>query len=100
MLVNEMSQPKRTYFRDFWLNNKEYMGWLKKCDKDPNKFYCTFCKVTKSLSNMGERAVKQHMNTNSFNSLINKFFFHAKFYFFISDDFRSTYFALNVLIIC
>ena len=51
----------KTYFKDCWLINDEYSPWIKKCYNDEFAFYCK--KVM--LSNIGEKAVKNHMSRDS-----------------------------------
>ena len=55
----------KTYFNDSWLINKEYSEWIKKCDSSELAFYCSWCCKKVKLSNMGEKAVRNHMNRDA-----------------------------------
>ena len=56
---------RQTYFNDSWLINQEYSEWIKKCDNSKLAFYCNWCCKKIMLSNMGEKAVRNHMNRDS-----------------------------------
>ncbi|KAJ8665773.1 hypothetical protein QAD02_007435 [Eretmocerus hayati] len=56
--------PFKTVFDDKWLDNPGYSDWLEKKDDDKHSFYRKLCKKTRSLSNMGERALTKHANSD------------------------------------
>lgn len=55
------SKSKRSTFNNQWLNDSQFSPWLKECEKDKFAFYCTMCKKTALLSNMGRQALTSHM---------------------------------------
>lgn len=56
-----MSKFRKTSFNERWLLDSEYSSWLKPVEKDPFSAFCSLCKTTFCLSNMGKRAVRSHM---------------------------------------
>ena len=52
---------KQTYFQTDWLEKEEYKNRLKPCMNKKIAF-CGKCRKTVELSNMGEQALKSHMN--------------------------------------
>ena len=52
---------KGTYFNRLWLNSPKYVTWLAEVKGSPTHAYCKLCERSFSLSNMGEAAVKSHL---------------------------------------
>ena len=52
---------KETFFQDCWLIDPAFNSWLEKVNNDLTIFQCKFCKSQNSLSNMGKRAIINHM---------------------------------------
>ena len=57
-----MAPKKQCHFQSNWKLNPDY-HWLQ--EEEKNLFYakCSICKKSFSLSNMGESAVKSHLNS-------------------------------------
>ena len=61
----EKKMSKKTFFKTFvqdcWLIDPAFNSWLEKVNDDLTIFQCKFCKSQNSLSNMGKRAIINHM---------------------------------------
>ncbi|KAJ8874400.1 hypothetical protein PR048_025249 [Dryococelus australis] len=56
-------KSKKTVFNHFWLDatvNPEFASWLCKVEGNANQAFCSVCKRTFQLSNMGQQAVVSH----------------------------------------
>ncbi len=51
--------PGKCRFRNVWIQDEKYKGWLEK-DQDPGRAKCTLCRKTFDISNMGEAALSSH----------------------------------------
>ena len=56
-----MSNGKTSRFNIDWLSREEHKDWLLPEESDNEMARCKICKKTFSLSNMGENAVKSHV---------------------------------------
>ena len=53
-------------FNQEWLDetiNPQFLSWIKPL-KDPSRVLCCFCQQSFALSNMGKRALENHMNSD------------------------------------
>ena len=55
-----MNKVKTSRFNIDWLSRGEYEDWLLPEDSDLTKARCKICRKTFSLSNMGEKVVRNH----------------------------------------
>ena len=60
-LEKKILMSKKTFFQDCWLIDPAFNSWLEKVNDDLTIFQCKFCKSQNSLSNMGKRAIINHM---------------------------------------
>ena len=54
-----MCAPRKCSFKIEWLSDPEFKSWIKKCE-DSHSAFCTMCKKTIDLTNMGVSALKSH----------------------------------------
>lgn len=57
-----MSKFKKTSFNDRWLLDPSLSSWLKRIESDKFSAYCSLCRNSFSLSNMGKVAVSSHLS--------------------------------------
>lgn len=54
-----MPPPRKTTFQADW---RTTFNFITPVEKDPHAAYCSLCKKSFSLSNMGRKAVESHIN--------------------------------------
>ena len=71
-------------FRELWLDNSTYAGWLTKDLKSKHSAHCLVCCKSFDISNMGESALRSHMSGQKHKELMQKRSSHTT----VSDHFR------------
>lgn len=56
--------PGKCLFNEEWLSR--YKEWLKPCEKNNRKGWCSWCKKEIDVASMGESALKKHMTRKYF----------------------------------
>ena len=60
---------KQTRFNPLWKNDSRFKFWITEDESSPFWFRCKFCQKKIDLSNMGERALTQHMGSQKHSNL-------------------------------
>jgi len=65
-----MAPGKKTVFNVDWLKDEKLSPWLRENANDKFSAYCSFCKKTFSLSNMGKQSLASHARSSKHIAII------------------------------